>query len=100
MPTRVEHSGERHDQCSAEAVCNMIGATLIVLDVQMKLLQVCGQLLMAILLKLPLCLYKLQGSVVYVDDHFLPQNVMIPLLPSLHNGIHIFVIGGIILDYI
>jgi hypothetical protein len=35
-----------------------------VLNVQMKLLQVCGPLLMAIVQQLPLCLYELQGSVV------------------------------------
>ena len=45
-----------------------------------------------------LCLYELQGSVVYVDDHFLPCNVMLPLLVGLHNGIHLFVIGGMLLD--
>jgi hypothetical protein len=53
---------------------------------------------MAIVLQLPLCLYELQGSVVYVDDHFLSQNVMLPLPTSLHNGIHFFVISGIISD--
>ena len=50
MPTRVENDGERHDRWLAEAVCNIIGATLLVLDVQMKLLQICGPLLMAIVL--------------------------------------------------
>ena len=32
MPTRVEHSGELHDRWSVEAVCNIIGATLLVFD--------------------------------------------------------------------
>ena len=59
VPTRVEHGGERHDRWSDEEVCNIIGATLLVLDVQMKLLQICGPLLMAIILQLPLCLYEL-----------------------------------------
>ena len=81
---------------SAEAVCNIIGATLLVLYIQMKLLQICGPLLMVIILKLPLCLYELQESVVYVDDCFLPQNVILPLSTSLHNGIHFFVISGIL----
>jgi hypothetical protein len=53
---------------------------------------------MAIVLQLPLCLYDLQGSVVCVDDRFLSQNVMLPLPTSLHNGIHFFVISGILLD--
>jgi hypothetical protein len=51
---------------------------------------------MAIVLQLPLCLYELQGSVFCVDDHFLSQNVMLPLSASLHNGIHIFFISGIL----
>ena len=87
MPTRVENGGYGHDRWSAEVVCNIIGATLLVLDVQMKLLQICGPLLMAIILQLPLCLYELQGPVVCVDDCFLPQNVMLPLSTGLHNGI-------------
>jgi hypothetical protein len=53
---------------------------------------------MAIVLQLPLCLYELQGSVVCVDDCFLPQNVMLPLSASLHNGIHFFFISGILSD--
>ena len=96
MPTRVEHSGERHDWWSAEAVYNMIGAPLLVLDVQMKLLQICGQLMMVIILELPLCLYELQGSMFFVDDRFLPQNLILPLSEGLHNGMHLFVIGRIL----
>ena len=38
VPTRVEHGRYRHDWWSAEAVCNIIGASLLVLDVQMKFL--------------------------------------------------------------
>jgi hypothetical protein len=98
MPTRVEHSGYHHDRWSAEAICNIIGVALLVLDVQMNLLQICGPLLIAIVLQLPLCLYELQGSMVCVDDCVLPQNVMILLSTSLHNGIHFFVISGILLD--
>ena len=59
MPTRVENGGYGHDWWSAKAIYNMIGATLLVLDVQMKLLRICGPLLMAIVLQLPLCLYEL-----------------------------------------
>jgi hypothetical protein len=54
--------------------------------------------MMAIILQLPLCLYELQGSVVYVDDRLLSQNVMLSLPTSLHNGIHFFVIIGILSD--
>ena len=45
-----------------------------------------------------LCLYELQGLVIYVDDHFLPHNVMLPFMASLHNGIHFFVIRGVLSD--
>jgi hypothetical protein len=55
---------------------------------------------MAIILQLPLCLYELQGSVVYVDDRFLSQNVMLPLSASLHNALHLFVISWMLLDYV
>jgi len=55
---------------------------------------------MAIILQFPLGLYELQGSVVYVDDYFLPQNVILPLSVGLHNGIHLFVISGILPDYV
>ena len=54
---------------------------------------------MVIILQLPLCLYELQGFVVCVDDRFLPQNVTLPFSTCLHNGIHLFVIGGIISYY-
>ena len=66
----------------------------------MELLQVCGPLLMAIILQFPLGLYELQGSVVYVDDRFLPQNVMLPLSAGLHNGLYIFLISEILSDYV
>ena len=75
-----------------------LSATLLILDIQMELLQVCGPLLMVIILQFPLGVYELKGSVVCVDDHFLPQNVMLPLVVGLHNGIHLFVISEILLD--
>ena len=53
---------------------------------------------MAIILQFPMGLYELQGSVVYVDDRFLPQNLMLPLSVGLHNGIHLFIISGILPD--
>ena len=62
----------------------------------MKLLQVCGPLLMAIILQLPLGLYELQGPVVCVDDRFLPQNVMLPLSASCTMEYILFVISGIL----
>ena len=38
VPRRVEHGGYHHDQWSTKVVCNIIGAALLVLDVQMKML--------------------------------------------------------------
>jgi hypothetical protein len=55
---------------------------------------------MAIILQFPLCLYELQGSVVYVDDRFLSENVMLPLSASLHNALHLFVISWMLPDYV
>jgi hypothetical protein len=55
---------------------------------------------MAIILQLPLCMYELQGSVVYVDDRFLSQNVMLPLSESLHNALHLFVISWMLSYYV
>ena len=76
----------------------MIGATLLILDVQMKLLQICRPLLMSIILQFPLGLYEMQGSVVCVDDCLLPQDVMLPLSVGLHDGVHLFIIGWILPD--
>ena len=59
VPTRVEHSDQRHDRWSAEAINDIIGASFLILNVQMELLQVGGPFLMAIVLQIPLCLYKL-----------------------------------------
>jgi hypothetical protein len=50
---------------------------------------------MVVILQLPLCLYELQRLVISVDDCLLSQNVMFPLTTGLHNGIHLFVIGGV-----
>jgi len=33
-----------------------------------------------------------------VDDRFVPQNVMLPSSGGLYNGIHLFVISGILSD--
>lgn len=70
----------------------MIGASLFVFNVQVELLQICRPLLMAIVLQLPLCLYKLKRSVISMDDR-LP-------LASLHNGIHLFIICRVLSHFI
>jgi hypothetical protein len=78
----------------------MVGATLILLDVQVKLLQVHGPLLMAVILQLCMCFHELQRHVINVDDCLLPQNVMLPLSTCLHNGVHLFFIGGVSMENI
>jgi hypothetical protein len=65
------------------------------LDVEMELLQVCGPLLMVVVLQLPLRMYELQRLVVSVDDCLLSHNVMFPLTTGLHNGIHFLVIARV-----
>jgi hypothetical protein len=48
MSTRMEHSGECSHRRSTEVVSDMIGDTCLILDVEMKLLQVGGPLLMVV----------------------------------------------------
>lgn len=55
---------------------------------------------MAVILQLHLCLYKLKGSMIYVDDCLLPKNVMLPLSTVLHDGMHLLIIGGVFQNYI
>ena len=43
--------------------------------------------MMAIVLQLSLCMYEVQGLVVYVDDHFPHQNLMLAFFLGFHNGI-------------
>jgi hypothetical protein len=76
----------------------MIGAPCLIFDVDMELLQVCGPLLMVVILQFSLCLHELQRLVISVDDCLLPENVVLPLSTRLYNGIHFFVIGGVLMD--
>lgn len=55
---------------------------------------------MAVIMQPPLCMYKLERSVIYVDDRFLPHNVVFRLLESLHDGIHILIISGVFMNCI
>jgi hypothetical protein len=100
MSTGMEHSGECSHREPTEAVSDTIGDTYLILDVEMKLLQVVGPLLMAVVLQFSLCLYELQRLVINVYDHLFPQNVMFPLTTGLYNGIHFLVIGGVFSDSI
>jgi hypothetical protein len=78
----------------------MIGTSYFILDVEVELFQVCGSLLMAIILQFYLCLHELQWLMISVDECILPKNVMSPLAASLHNGVHLFVISRVLTDII
>jgi hypothetical protein len=74
----------------------MIGAPCIIFDVDMEPLQVCGSLLMVVIIQFALCLHELQRLLINVDDCLLPENVVLPLSAGLYNGIHFFFIGGVL----
>jgi hypothetical protein len=78
----------------------MVGVSILVLDVQVELLQVCAPLLMVVILQISLCLHELYRPIISVDDHFLSKNVILPLSSCMHNGVHIFVICGVSADMI
>jgi hypothetical protein len=78
----------------------VIGASYFILDVEVELLQVCGPLLMAVILQFSLCLHELQWLMISVDDCLLPKNVMSPLEVCLHNGVHFFVVSRVLTDNI
>jgi hypothetical protein len=56
MSIGMEHSGECRHMGPTEAINDMIGDTCLIFDVEMKLLQVGGPLLMAVILQFSLCL--------------------------------------------
>jgi hypothetical protein len=100
MAVRVYHRGECHDWRSDEAINDMVGTFCFILDVEVELLQVCGPLLMAVILKFSLCLHELQWLMISVDDYLLPKNVISPLVKGLHNGVHFFVVSRVLTNNI
>jgi hypothetical protein len=78
----------------------VIGASCFILDIEVELLQVCGPLLMAVILQFSLCLHELQWLMISVDDCLLPKNVMSPLAAGLHNGVHFFFVSRVRTDSI
>ena len=78
----------------------MIGASCFILDVEVELLQVCGPLLMVVILLFSLCLNELQWLMISVDDCILPKNVMSPLEKGFHNGVHLFFVSRVLTDNI
>jgi hypothetical protein len=45
-----------------------------------------------------LCLHELQRIMISVDDCLIPKNVMPPLVVGLYNGVHLFVVSGVLTD--
>jgi hypothetical protein len=78
----------------------VVGASCFILDVEVELQQVCGPLLMVIILQFYLCLHKLQWLMISVDDCLPPKNVMSPLVAGLHNGVQFFVLSRVLTDKI
>ena len=64
----------------------MVSTSYLILDVEVELLQVCGPLLMEVIMQFALCLHELQHLMISVDDCLLPKNLMPPLAKGLHNG--------------
>ena len=95
MPKRLDNGGKFHKQRPTKEICDMIGANLLIFNVQMELLQICRPFFMVFLLQLPLGLHKLKRLVIHVDDCLLPQNIMFPLLTCMHNRIHFLIISGV-----
>jgi len=83
-----------------EAVSDVVGAPCLIRDVEMELLQLCGPLLMEIILQFFLCLHELKRLMISVDDCLLPDNVIPPLAGRLYNGLHFFVISGVLTNRI
>ena len=71
--------------------CN-IGLTFLILNYQLKLLQVINPLDLSSCLSFWLGWSKLQRFMVSEDDCFLAKNVVSPLLKSLHNDVQFFFI--------
>jgi hypothetical protein len=51
---------------------------------------------MAIIMQFSLCSHELHSLVIGVDDCLLPENVVLPFSVGLYNGIHFFVVGGVL----
>jgi hypothetical protein len=78
----------------------MVFASCFIIYVEVELLQVCGPLLMAVILQFSLCLHELQWLMISVDGCLPPKNVMSPLATDLHNGVHFFVVSRVLTESI
>jgi hypothetical protein len=55
---------------------------------------------MVVILQFSLCLHELKRLMINVDDCLLPENLISPLATSLYNGVHFFVISGVLTNNI
>jgi hypothetical protein len=55
---------------------------------------------MAIILQFTLCLHELQRLMISVDYCLLLENLMPPLVASLHNEVNFFIINGVLMENI
>jgi hypothetical protein len=78
----------------------MIGASCFIIDVEVELLEVCGPLLIVVILQFSLCLNELHWLMISVDNCLLPKNVMSLLVARFHNGLHFFVVSRVLIDNI
>ena len=63
-------------------------------------MQVCGPLLMAVILQFSFCLHELQFIMINVDGCLLPENVIPPLAEGFHFGVDLFVVIRVLMDNI
>jgi hypothetical protein len=94
------HRGEFRNWRSDKEINDSVGTSYFILDVEVELLQVCGPLMLAVILQFALCLQELQWLMINVDSCLLPNNVMSPLVAGLHNGVYLFVISRVIMNNI
>jgi hypothetical protein len=78
----------------------VVGASCFIIDVEVELLQVCGPLLMAVILQFSLFIHEKQWLMISVDDFLLPKNVMPPLAAIFHIGVHLFFVSGVLTNNI
>jgi hypothetical protein len=98
VAARIKHCGECHDWRLVEEINDSVGTSCCILDVEVELLQICGPLLMEVILQFSLCLHELQWLMISVDDCLLPENVMPPMVVGLHNGVHLFFVSRLLMD--
>jgi hypothetical protein len=95
---RIEHCGECRNWRLAKEFNDLVGTSYFILDVEMELFQICGPLMMVVILQFSLCLHELQRLMISVDDCLLPDNVMPPLEVVLNNGAHLFLISRALMN--